>query len=89
MCTHISYAFYVVKCKFWPCFSYNRDDQSVPDCLKLDACVLADTLNMLYLMESQQLKTGKVLKDIKTVQVYPLGHTFLTQNNCLKKKSTS
>jgi hypothetical protein len=39
----------------------NRDDQSVPDILQLDACVIADTLNMLYLMESQQFKTGKVI----------------------------
>ena len=38
----------------------NRDDQSVPDILKTDSCVIADTLNMLYLMESQQFKTGKV-----------------------------
>jgi hypothetical protein len=32
----------------------------VPDCLNLDACVLADTKNMLNLIVTQQIKTGKV-----------------------------
>ena len=40
-----------------------RDNQSVPDILKIDACVIADTLNMLYLTKSQQFKTGKVMQD--------------------------
>jgi hypothetical protein len=43
------------------------DSQTVPECLKADGCVIADSLNMLYLMETQQFTTGKVLF-----------HTFIT-----------